>query len=178
MSASALRQIHKDPIGWGNFPYFALYALFWVNVGIFIYLSLPLLHIQPPFGQLITFTICVLGVTAYFLTKHAVLYVLGNTFPINREAKAYNFILLNVGIILGLILMPLNIFIAYAPDGMNTFFVYAALAIVALLYGIKVLRGLTVATPFLIENRFHFLLYLCTTELAPFLLIIKLVKGL
>ncbi|NJN34671.1 MAG: DUF4271 domain-containing protein [Saprospiraceae bacterium] len=177
MSASALRQIHKDPVGWGNFPYIALYALFWINAGILAYLSMPLLGLRLPFGQLATFSLCVLGVSVVFLTKHAVLYIIAHTFPIGKEVKTYNFIMLNVGILLGLILMPINIFIAYAPSGVNQFFVYAALTIIAILYIVRALRGLTIATPFLIENRFHFLLYLCAVEIAPLFVIIKLLSN-
>ncbi len=177
MSASALRQIHKDPVGWGNFPYLALYTLFWINAGILAYLSIPLLGLRSPYGQLTTFSICVLGVSAVFLTKHAVLYIIAHTFPIGKEVKTYNFIMLNVGILLGLILMPLNIFIAYSPSGINQVFVYAALFIIAIFYIVRALRGLTIATPFLIENRFHFLLYLCAVEIAPLFILMRLLSS-
>jgi Domain of unknown function (DUF4271) len=176
-SDNALRQIYKEPMGWGSLGYLSLYAMFWINTGIFIFLLMSYYKLKPPFGQFGTFMACILGVSVLILLKHAVLYLVAKVFPIEKEVRTYNFIIMTVGIILGLILMPINIFIAYSPPSMSSVFVYLGIAVVAMAYLVRSLRSLPVAAPFLIDNRFHFLLYLCTVEIAPLVVISKIIMG-
>ncbi len=174
-SDSALRQIYKEPMGWGSVAYLALYVLFWLNLAILVYLLLAHFGVSSQYGKLTTFMTCLGGVSLIYMIRHSVLYVISKVFPIEKEVRTYNFIILTVGILLGLLLMPLNIFIAYAPGSLTQLFIYAAYAAILLAYLVRSLRGLTVASPFLIGNKFHFLLYLCTVEFAPLLILIKLV---
>jgi Domain of unknown function (DUF4271) len=174
LSDNALRQIHRDQVGWGNFGQLALYGLFWLNMGIFVFLMYYRYVGQSPFGQFATFLLCVGGVSAAFLIKHTILFVVANVFPIGKEVKLYNYIILTGGIFLSLILLPINIFIAYSPDSLKEFFIYAAFGIIALVYFVRSLRSLSVASPFLMTDQFHFLLYLCAVEIAPIMILIKL----
>jgi Domain of unknown function (DUF4271) len=176
-SDNALRQIYKEPMGWGSLGYISLYVMFWINVGIFIFLLMAFYQVKPPFGQFGTFMACVASVSALILLKHAVLYLVAKIFPIEKEVRTYNFIILTVGIVLGLILMPINIFVAYSPPSMSAAFVYLGIAVIVVSYLVRSLRSLPVAASFLIDNRFHFLLYLCTVEIAPLLIISKLVMN-
>ena len=174
-SDSALRQIYKEPMGWGSVAYLALYVLFWLNLAILIFLLLSHYGVSTKYGKLTTFMTCLGGVGLIYMTRHSVLYIVSKVFPIEKEVRTYNFIILTVGILLGLVLMPLNVFIAYAPNSLTQLFIYAAYAAILLAYLVRSLRGLTVASPFLVDNKFHFLLYLCTVEFAPLLILVKLV---
>jgi Domain of unknown function (DUF4271) len=176
-SDNALRQIYKEPMGWGSLGYISLYVMFWINVGTFIFLLMAFYQIKPPFGQFGTFMACVASVSSLIVLKHAVLYLVAKIFPIEKEVRTYNFIILTVGIILGLILMPINIFVAYSPPSMSVAFVYLGIAVIIIAYLVRSLRSLPVAAPFLIDNRFHFLLYLCTVEIAPLLIISKFIMS-
>ncbi len=174
-SDSALRQIYKEPMGWGSVAYLALYVMFWLNLAIFIYLLLAHYGISSQYGKLTTFMFCLGGVGLIYMIRHSVLYIISKVFPIEKEVRTYNFIILTVGILLGLILMPLNIFIAYSPDSLSQLFIYGAYATILLAYLVRSLRGLTVASPFLVDNKFHFLLYLCTVEFAPLMMLVKMI---
>jgi hypothetical protein len=174
-SDNALRQIYKEPMGWGSFGYISLYVMFWINAGTFIFLLMAFYQVKPPFGQFGTFMACVASVSALIVFKHAVLYLVAKVFPIEKEVRTYNFIILTVGIILGLILMPINIFVAYSDPKYSFAFVYLGIAVIVTAYLVRSLRSLPVAASFLIDSRFHFLLYLCTVEIAPFLVISKFV---
>ena len=174
-SDSALRQIYKEPIGWGSFSYLALYVLSWLSMGIFLFLLLTYYGVTFPYGKFGTFMLCFAGVSTVFIIKHTILYILANVFPITKEVRTYNFVIMTAGILLGLILMPFNIFIAYTPAGLSEWFVYGAFAAILITYLVRSLRGLTVATPFLMNNGFHFLLYLCTVEIAPLLVLAKFI---
>jgi hypothetical protein len=174
LSDNALRQIHRDQVGWGNFGQLALYGLFWLNMGIFAFLMFYRFSGQSPYGQFATFLLCVGGVSLAFLIKHAILYVIASVFPIAKEVKLYNYIIITGGIFLSLILLPINIFIAYSPDSLKEIFIYAAFGVIALVYLVRSLRSLSVASPFLMTDQFHFLLYLCAVEIAPIMILVKL----
>ena len=176
ISDNALRLINKQAFGWGNAIYLALYTLFWINGGIFAFLLMSYFGVKSPYGQSVTFLLCIGGVAAVFILKHIVLYIIAHVFPIEKEMKTYNFIVLTAGVLLGLILMPLNVLIAYSPMGLSEIFIYLTFGVIGLVYLVRSLRSLTIATPYLMENRFHFLLYLCTVEIAPLMILVKLIS--
>jgi Domain of unknown function (DUF4271) len=175
LSDNALRQIHREQVGWGNFGQLALYGLFWLNAGIFTFLMFYRFVGQSPYGQFATFMLCVGGVSLAFSIKHAILYVIASVFPIAKEVKLYNYIIITGGIFLSLALLPLNIFIAYSPDSLKEVFMYSAFGMIALVYLVRSLRSLSVASPFLMTDQFHFLLYLCAVEIAPIMILVKLI---
>ena len=175
VSDNALRQIYKEPMGWGSFVYLALYGVFWLNAGIFVYLLQAHWGTKMPFGQYGTFFACVAGVGIVFVIKHAILYLIALVFPIEKPIRTYNFIILTSGILLGLVLMPINIFIAYVPADMRDFFIYLGLFVVGSVYLVRSLRSFAVALPLMIDDRFHFLLYLCAVEIAPLMILIKFI---
>jgi hypothetical protein len=72
-----------------------------------------------------------------------------------------------------LALLPINIFIAYSPESLKEIFIYCAFGIIALVYLVRSLRSLSVASPFLMTDQFHFLLYLCAVEIAPIMILVK-----
>jgi Domain of unknown function (DUF4271) len=174
-SDSSLRLIYKGYSGWGNFAYITLYFICWMNVAIFAYLMLH--RYKGGFGMSSgkTFLICFVGVALFFLVKHFFLYVLSTVFPLEKEIKLYNFIVMGAGILTGLALTPLNIFMAYSPTGLSSIFMYLAIAAIFVIFILRALRGLFVGASYLSTHPFHFLLYLCTAEIAPLAVLAKLV---
>jgi Domain of unknown function (DUF4271) len=173
LSDNALRQIHREQVGWGNFGQLALYGLFWLNMGLFAFLMYYRYGGQTPYGQFATFLLCVGGVSLAFSIKHAILLVIAHVFPIAKEIKLYNYIIITGGIFLSLVLLPLNIFIAYSPDSLKELFIYGAFGTIGLVYFVRSLRSLSVASPYMMTDQFHFLLYLCAVEIAPLMILVK-----
>ena len=174
MSNNALRQIYRLQAGWGNVAQMALYLLFLLNAGIFAFLMVYRFLGQSPMNQFWTFLYCVAGVSLAFLIKHTILYIISSIFPIAKEVKLYNFIIITSGILLGLILLPLNIFIAYSPEILGNMLTYIAFGAIGIVYLVRSLRSLSVASPYLANDQFHFLIYLCAVELAPLMVLTKL----
>lgn len=174
VSNNALRQVYRLQSGWGNIAQLALYGLFLLNASIFVFLMVYHFYGKPPMNQFWTFLFCILGVSAVFLIKHTILYIVSTVFPIAKEVKLYNFIIINSGILLGIILLPLNIFIAYSPEILGNLLTYIAFTTIGLVYLVRSLRSLSVASPFLATDQFHFFIYLCTVEFAPILVLAKL----
>jgi Domain of unknown function (DUF4271) len=174
-SDSSLRLIYKGYSGWGNFAYITLYFICWMNLAIFAYLMLHRYHGSFGLSPGATFLICFVGVLAFFAVKHFFLYVLSTVFPLEKEIRLYNFIVMSAGILTGLILTPLNIFMAYSPAPLSTTFMYLGIASFVIIFLLRAFRGLFVGASYLTTHPFHFLLYLCTAEIAPLAVLAKLV---
>ena len=172
-----LNQLLREQSSGITLAYTVLYALFFLNAGIFAFLSAR--HFNIPLGgsNLTSLLLCMGGIAGFLLIKHFVLYLAGSVFPIEKEITAYQFTIMIFNITIGFFLVPLILFIAYAPKDMTEYVIYGTLSLLVLAYLFLSMRGLFIASRFLAWHKFHFLLYLCTVELAPLLVIIKLVTS-
>lgn len=153
-----------------------LYFFFFFNLAFFVYLIIDNLA-TPIEAPLYTYSLFLGGSIGLFLLKHIVLSVTGAIFPIEKELSLYSFTIMLAAILLGIILYPLCVMIAFLPPGMINLFIGLGILSAIILYGLKVLRGLFIANRVIIFHKFHFLLYLCTVEIAPALIFYKLVNN-
>ena len=79
-------------------------------------------------------------------------------------------------IALGILLIPFNLLIAYGPDDAVSGVIVLALIMIALVYAFRFIRGVFIAGRFVALHLFHFLLYICTVELAPALIVAKAIQ--
>ena len=121
--------------------------------------------------------ICVAGVLIAFSLKHLVLGLIGLIFPVNREVSRYNFIMLIFGSSLGLLLGPINILLAYGPQNLHEVLIWGTISTIGLVYAFRSVRSLWLAGRIFASHQFHFLLYICTVEIAPVLTVVKLVLN-
>jgi len=92
--------------------------------------------------------------------------------------------LLVSGILLGLVpavmwvvLMPLLLLMAFGAPLIEKTALYMAIATTGVSLVFIVFRGLTIVKEFVWRYKFHFFLYLCTLEIAPLLVMYKVVSG-
>ncbi len=177
LSDTTLRQVFRENANkpGRNLAYYALYFLFWINLATFIFLLLLQKGYKFPFGQFVLFISCLAAVALTYLIKHILLGFIASVFQVKKEVNVYNFIIMIAGILGGLFLLPLNILIAFGPADLSQIFFYLAFSILVIMYVLRYLRSLSLTGSFLTENRFHFLLYLCSVEIAPTLILIKLI---
>ncbi len=151
----------------------ALYFLFFLNAGFFCYLIAK--NFGPPIqDQWQTLAFCTLGVSGIFMLKHLFLRLLGVIFPISKELRQYSFTIVVFNITIGLLLLPLNLLTALGPSGSSKYLIYSTLGIIALIYCFRFMRSLLIASRHISLNKFHFFMYLCTVEIAPTLVLVKL----
>lgn len=119
------------------------------------------------------YLICLGMVISYFLVKKIVYALTGIMTESKREVKEYLFSITVYNRILGLFLLPLTAVIAFVPVYQPELFLFLGLGIIGIFYLLSLRRG---AKIFL---RKHFsilylILYLCTLEFLPLLLIYNL----
>ncbi|MEL6924738.1 MAG: DUF4271 domain-containing protein, partial [Bacteroidota bacterium] len=109
--------------------------------------------------------------------KHLILRLVAAVFPVQKEVLLYNFTIIIFNIVLGIMLMPFNLFIALATSPVAKILIYIVLGLVGLAYLYRSLRGIFIASKYLTFNKFHFFIYFCTVEIAPLAIDVKLVLN-
>lgn len=175
LKENLLSQLFREVEGRGIWPFLLLYLLFLFNVGSFIYFALQYWKVTTPFSPWGLFGLCLLGVTLLVLAKHIVLAIIGFIFPVEKEENRYQFLIIVFGIMLGLFLAPVNILLAYGPNNIHPYLVQGTLGGVVLVYLFRILRGILIANRFIALHKFHFLLYICSVEVAPVIILYKLI---
>ena len=158
------------------FPYIFLEAFFVVNAALTLFLIMTKLDYGSGY-YLKDFAYCFLLMLLVVLGKHLVLTFMAYIFPVEKDVRIYNFTISNFYIILGLILVPINLFFAFAPDNFSDILllITAILTVLLLLY--LSFRGILIGSKYLTANRFHFFMYLCVVEIAPLFLITKMAQN-
>lgn len=157
--------------------YLVFYTLSIINAAIFAYLALDFSGNVSPDNRLEILLSCIFGIAIAFMLKHIVLGLMGFIFPITKEVGLYTMTISVFNIILGLMLAPMNLLIAYAPATMTKGLLIFAIAAILLVYGYRLIRSLLIGFRFVGENLFHFLLYLCAIEIAPIMVIAKFITD-
>jgi hypothetical protein len=99
-------------------------------------------------------------------------------FPFRKELKLYGFYELQIHRALGLGLFPLVILMAFSVPSVSTIALYISFAIVAVMWLIRYIKGFSIGISYFGTHVIHFLLYLCALEIAPVLIIIRLLLNL
>jgi len=177
LNENMLNQIYRERETGLFLPYFLLYILFFIQSGTFLFLILR--YNETSFGTspLVLLLGCILLLAILFFLKHLLLAIAGTIFPISKETRVYSFTIMVYSAILGLLLAPANLMIAYAPAEMIYFLIGACLLMIIGLYVVRAFRGLLLANNYLRFHIFHFLLYICTVEIVPVLVLYKMITN-
>jgi hypothetical protein len=179
LSSNALNIAQREASGFsGNSPYLFLYINFLLNAGVFAFLIVQSLNSDGQFNNYAVFFLCLLGTIVVFVGKHLAVLFMTWLFPgIAADLNRYNFLIIAFSCVLGFFLIPFNFVIAFAGTQNWQFFVtlwLIALAGIFIIYG--VFRAFSLGTKYLFGYPLHFLLYLCTAEVIPVMLLIKLLR--
>jgi hypothetical protein len=147
--------------------------LFTLIVGIFVSVALPFFGTGPLWES---YTLSVLFFSmvtgGFYLLKSVIWRMLGAIFLVQpfAETYLYNMYLFNRNI--GIFIFPLVVLIPYVSGVVAPYMIYSVVAIFVLSYILKLWRFFEIIRT---ENvpLFYFILYLCTLEILPLLLLIK-----
>lgn len=116
------------------------------------------------------YTLLIAGLTGL---KQWLLWVYARLFPVRKEVSYYAFMVMVFSILTGLFLVPINLLVSYVTDAWEIPFLYVALVVLIGVYGFHLLRGVMLAKQYVFQRPVHILLYICTIEIAPLLLIYR-----
>ncbi|HLX67744.1 MAG TPA: DUF4271 domain-containing protein [Puia sp.] len=154
-------------------PSLLLNILFVISAGLY---ACFLLHYSR-WGAGVNFWILYLNcmglLAAIYLVKFVVLKFIGWVFSISRATDIYIFIVFLVNKMLGIFLLPFLIMIIFSGQEGREVFITISLAMVFVLWAYRVFASYRPVRNEIKLTPFYFFLYLCAFELAPLLLIYK-----
>lgn len=165
----------RDEGGTMSFHYVLLYFIFIINLSIFIYLF------QKQYSSKDGITIwiyCLIAIIAIYFIRHTFLYMLGKIFPIEKEISLYNYIIVVFNILLGIMIIPVNLILSYGPENLHKTFFLVGFVLIGIFLLIRYLRGLSMGVYVISLGIIPFLIYLCTAEIAPVLIMIRAISNL
>jgi hypothetical protein len=154
-------------------PSLLLNILFVISAGLY---ACYLFHYSP-MGAGLSFWIlyldCMVLLGTIYLVKFLVLKFIGWVFSISRATDIYIFIVFLVNKMLGIFLLPFLIIITFSGPEMREIFITISLAMIFVLWSYRVLASYRPVRNEIKLTPFYFFVYLCAFEIAPLLLIYK-----
>jgi hypothetical protein len=147
--------------------------LFAVTGGLYIYFLLQHFNWINASGPLVAVAACSLAVALIYFLKFITLKFTGWLTGYNDAANTYLFIIFLINKILGILLLPFVIVMAFAEEFLRYPAVLISLLLVALMFLLRFLRSYGLLRRDIKVSRFHFFLYIAGIELVPLLLIYK-----
>jgi hypothetical protein len=115
------------------------------------------------------------GIGALILIKVLFERLIGSLFDIDALMDFYEFQKTNYKNYIGIILLPINIILIYAIQPTVTI-VYLIISILFLVNFIGFVTSVKIYQKLILNNLFYFILYLCALEIAPYIILYKLIN--
>lgn len=147
--------------------------LFTITGGIYVYLLLRYYNWLPPENILSFVPACIGGLIAIYIVKFIVLKFTGWVTDYTAASNTYVFIIFLINKILGVLLVPFIIVMAFSNYWLKSSAVVISLLLVGLMFLLRFFRSFGLIQHQLKVSRFHFFLYIMGIEVLPLLLIYK-----
>jgi hypothetical protein len=167
-------QLGRDELTLGNRVTVSLSLLFIVIFSLFVtQVAEYYRYVQVGKGTAFFFEVAAATCVMY-LVKLAVIRFFGFIFQIQKEAIDYSLMIILFCNTLGLFLLPIVTCMAFIKNISPLLFIYSGLGLFATMLLIRTLRGVLIGLGSAKVSRFYLFLYLCTLEILPFVVIVKL----
>ena len=170
LNDNMMRVLQREEKGGNSFILLTLYVIFVINTTLFI--SMAIKHYSP--DKLPAFIVVMLGILTVLIIRHFSMFIIGLGFPVKKESSQFNFTIILFNIVVGIILIPINLMLSYGPKIMFLPMIYFGIGVMTIVFVLRQLRGLFIAFRFINYYKFHFFLYLCTCEIAPLFILVKI----
>lgn len=115
-------------------------------------------------------------VSAAYTFKFLILKIIGWLFDLDREMATYIFNIFLINNVLGLILVPIVALMAYNPFIESPFIAVLSIWLIGMAFLYRLIRGLLSGMSVSGFSPLYLFLYLCTLEIAPLLVLIRIVN--
>ena len=117
-------------------------------------------------------------ITVIYSIRHLLMRLISYAFDDVQLVRLFDYTIFVFNLILGILLVPIVLIISFAPGSMALAALYSGLALCIVFYLYRLLRGFILVGNQLFTNKLRFITYLCALEIAPMLLIVKIIKYL
>ena len=155
-----------------------LFNLFFaVAAGTYVYLLIDYFEVSIQVPELFIPLITAGVIALLYLGKYIFLLFSGWLFSMKPAAETYSFVVFLINKIIGIILLPFLFVIAFADRGLAGVAITISLSIITALFLYRFLRAYGPVQSEIKVGRFHFFIFFLAFEIAPLLLIYKVILG-
>ncbi|WP_072358535.1 DUF4271 domain-containing protein [Chitinophaga sancti] len=163
----------KDQLSQSPFPNFLLNAFFVISLAMYLYLLMYRQNYISVNNAWMVIPALIILVALVYSVKYVALRFCGWLFGSAELADAYIFILYLINKVLGILLVPFLVILAFCTPELARAFLYISVFFIIILVAYRYIRSYSVVKQYLSFSRLHFFLYLCAFEVAPVLIITK-----
>ncbi len=163
----------KDQLSQSPFPNFLLNFFFVISLGLYLYLLMYRLDYPTDAIAWMLIPGLMLLVGIIYLVKFVVLRFCGWLFGNEELIDAYVFILYLINKVLGILLAPFLVVLAFCSPEIASICLYISIFFIVLLVVYRYVRSYSLVRQYLSFSKLHFFLYLCAFEVVPVLIITK-----
>jgi hypothetical protein len=175
--ASMRQQQLREQVLQSPFPSLLLNNLFIFSAGLYGAFLFRYYHFGNPDGFWIHFLYCTILLALLYLLKFFILKLTGWIFNINRTVDNYLFVVFLANKIIGMFLLPFLVILSFAGPLMAEIAITVSSIMICLFYVYRFIAGYSVLHKEIKISGLHFFLYLCALEIAPLLLIYKVLVS-
>lgn len=167
------RQI-RDQLVQTPLPSLLFNGFFAVSAGLYINILLHYYDVSPLDNFWLMFFYCCLGLITIYLVKFLGLKVTGWLLNVSEAANAYIFVVFIINKVIGIFLLPFLVVLSFTQGTSFKVFLVISWCGLGLLIIYRFLLTFISIRNLVRFNLFHFLIYLLAFEIAPLLLVYKL----
>jgi hypothetical protein len=171
--ASMRQQQLREQVLQSPFPSLLLNNLFVFSGGLYGAFLLRFYHFGNPDNFWFHFLYCAVLLAVLYLFKFLILKMIGWIFNINRTVDTYLFVVFMTNKIIGIFLLPFLVLISSSGPLMTAIAITISMIMVGVFYVYRFVGGYSGIHKEIKISGLHFILYLCAFEIAPLLLIYK-----
>ena len=151
-----------------------LNVFFILSLGVFAFLLFDYWERIPVGRPWAMFLRCLLIVGAIWLSKQVILRLIRWVFPVGKMADRYLFLIDIMNKAIGILLVPLSLLVAFGDATVAYYALWATLVVLVLIYAYRSAKGLIISSGSIASYPFHYIMYLCAIEIAPVVILVKL----
>jgi hypothetical protein len=175
---ASMRQAQlREQVIQAPFPSLLLNILFIINGGLYTSFLLKYFHYGSDNAYWIHFFYCSGLLAALYLLKFLVLRLVGWIFNINRAAETYLFVVFMTNKIIGVFLLPFLVLVSFAGPFLTDVSVTLSVIMIVIFYLYRFVSSYSALHKEIKISGLQFILYLCAFEIAPLILIYKVLVS-
>lgn len=174
-NSNYLKLLQKEEFNGLNVRFILFNLVYVINMSIFLWFVF--VYFEWPVLNYNIFLISIIVLLSVVL-KHLSLHVLSYLRKRLPDALNFSFIIILNSSLTGILLIPINLMLAFGPENMFYQLIVAGIILIIISLLFRSFRGFVNSIRIVFNDSFHFLLYLCTCEIVPMLILIAYVRNL
>ncbi len=167
-------QLAREEVSLGNRVVIFLSALFVLTMTLFFYQAASYFGFLPAGSIVSVFFATALIIFSIYGIKLLVIRLVGSLFETQKEIREYTISVFLFCNTVGLFMLPVVICLSFLKQVNPSVFIYSGLAIIAVFFLTRLVRGLIIGFNSTRVSKFYLFLYLCTLEIVPLIIMVKL----